>query len=68
MMPSMVLLRQPFATESIQRRIDFVVYCRNKTCSLSVSLCRDVKHYRQPMRFKSDHLLILICSKSEMFS
>ena len=33
-----------------------IVYCRNKTCSLSLSLCRGVKHYGQHMHFKSDHL------------
>ena len=47
--------------------IDFISYCRNKTCSLSVSLYREVKHYGQHMRFKSDHLPVLICSKSEIF-
>ena len=45
-----------------------MVYCRNKTCSLSVSLYKNVKHYGQHMRFKSDHLpVLLICSKSKIF-
>ena len=60
-------MKPTFAAGSISHRIDFFVYCCNKTISLSVSLYRDVKHYGQHMRFKSDHLLILICSKSEIF-
>ena len=30
-------------------------------------LYRDVKNYGQQMRFKSDHLPVLICSKYELF-
>ena len=56
-----------FPAGSIQHRIDFFFYCRDKTCSLSVSLYRDVKHYGQHMHFKSDHVPQLICSKSEIF-
>ena len=48
------------------KKIYFVVH-RNKTCSLSVSLYRDVKNYGQRMHFKSDHLPVLICSKSKIF-
>ena len=43
-----------------------MIYCSNKTCSLLVSLYRDVKHYEQHMHFKSGHLPLLICSKSEI--
>ena len=67
MIPSMLFPWQPFAAGSIYSGIDFVVYCRNKTFSLSVSLYRGVKHYGQQMHFKSDHQPVLICSKSEIF-
>ena len=42
-----------------------MVYCCKKTFSFSISLYRDVKHYGQHMRFKSDENS-LICSKSEI--
>ena len=46
MIPSMLLPWQPiFAAGAISHRIDVVVYCCSKTCSLSVSLYRDVRHY-----------------------
>ena len=47
--------------------IDFIIYSRNKTCSLSVSLYRNIKQYGQHMRSKSDHLPVLICSKFKIF-
>ena len=47
-----------FPAGSLYRRIDFVVYCRNKTCSHSVNFYRDVKHYGQHMRFMPDHLTV----------
>ena len=57
--PDAVAVATGSAAGSIWRRIDLVVYCRNKTCSLSISLYRDVKHYGQHMRFRSDNLLVL---------
>ena len=46
--------------------LSFIVV--NKTCSLSVSLYRDIERYRQHLRFKSGNLPALICSKSEIFA
>ena len=62
MIPSMLLPWRPFfAAGSISGRIDFVVYCRIKTCSLSVSLYRDVEHYGKHMTIR-----LFLCSKRKI--